>query len=319
MKPAPAPPRLHPVFIGGCPRSGTTLLGSMLGAHTRCITPRETLFKGALLKGRAPAHLWASATEALKAAPPSRNLSVWRPYVLQVFDSTPAVETAVLLERVVQLWGAERGSGAADIWIDHTPANITLSSTLHHHWPHARFIHLVRDGRAVAASVMRLDWGPATVLGGARWWLRYIAQGLAAEVALRSGILRIRYEDLVLDTECTIKRCCSFLDLDFEPAVMAADGFDPSTTARRRSHNELIGIPPQANRVRAWERQLSEREIEIFEHLAGEVLANLGYSLRFDGRTRPAGASELVQSGFKEAGMWLREIRQRRRVVKGHS
>ena len=33
-----------PVLIGGCDRSGTTMLGSMLGAHPRCICVPETNF-----------------------------------------------------------------------------------------------------------------------------------------------------------------------------------------------------------------------------------------------------------------------------------
>jgi Sulfotransferase family len=36
---------LQPIFIGGCPRSGTTMLGSMIGSMSSCIVTPESIFK----------------------------------------------------------------------------------------------------------------------------------------------------------------------------------------------------------------------------------------------------------------------------------
>jgi hypothetical protein len=248
-----------------------------------------------------PEHRWHSAAEVLEAAEPSRNVRIWTPYVMQAFQSGPALRATQLLERFVELWGEDHGIRTPSVWIDHTPGNIAMTHTLLRHWPHAKFIHLVRDGRAVAASVSHLSWGPATVLGAANWWTRAIAQGLAAEAALGSRIQRVRYEDLVLDTEESLGRLCKFLRLDYEPGMPSGYGFDPPEWARERSNNELVGQPPSKDRAASWEHELSGREVEIFEAMTGEVLWDLGYDLKFGGSARKPSTMETARFALHEA------------------
>lgn len=290
---------LRPVFIGGCPRSGTTMLGAMLGAHPRCVTPIETLFKGRLVRAFPTHHTWNSADAVAQAAGSTRNLDAWLPKIEHVLRVNGPLPSAILLEKVVRAWADAHESGDADTWIDHTPENITMVRALEDHWPKASFIHLVRDGRAVAASSARLSWGPATVLGAAGWWTRYVANGLAVESTLRERVLRVRYEDLVLDTQRTLRRLCEFLGLEYVSAMATGSGFSPTHQARRRSRNQLVGRPPISSRVTAWQSQLDDREVEIFEALTGELLSQLGYEPRF-ADPRRASCLEILRLGVRE-------------------
>src|SRR5262249_378723 len=144
------------------------------------------------------------------------------------------------------------------------------------HFPDAKFIHIVRDGRAVAASMLPLDWGPNEIFTAARSWQRQLSYGFIAAAALGpERLLNIRYEDLVEMPEQTMRRIASFLDIEFVPGMLSSTGLKlPKFT---RYQHQLIGAPPQLERVESWRRTLSRREIEIFESVVGDLLPLLGY------------------------------------------
>ncbi|RAT68221.1 sulfotransferase family protein, partial [Lonsdalea populi] len=87
-------------------------------------------------------------------------------------------------------------------------------------WPKARFIHIVRDGRDLAASHLKTvpDWGYQTIAEAANGWLEIVAH--ARLTAPDSRYLEIRYEDLVTRPRETIAQMLDFLGLPWNEAVM---------------------------------------------------------------------------------------------------
>ena len=69
----------------------------------------------------------------------------------------------------------------------------------------AKFIHLVRAPRAVAASIMPLDWGPNNAIDAARYWVQKIAYGLAFESVYPEVCLKVKYEDILQEPEKNIQ------------------------------------------------------------------------------------------------------------------
>lgn len=165
------------------------------------------------------------------------------------------------------------------------------------HFPDAKFIHIVRDGRGVAASVLPLDWGPNTVERAARWWAEEMASGLALESWDPRRVMRVKYEDLVENCESTIRRLGDFVGLEFEPAMLRADGF---SLGFRSHQHALVGSPPRADRARAWTATLSQRQVEIFEAVAGDLLVTLGYEPRFGIAGRPPSRLERARAMLTE-------------------
>jgi hypothetical protein len=282
---------MTPVFIGGCGRSGTTLLGSILGAHSDCLCVPESPFKTDILRFYDRAT--TDVCELLAAILETRRFKLWGldpAQIRQSLDATNLTYPQGLLWLVTK-YGECVGKPAPRFWIDHTPANLRSAVTLSELFPQAKFVHIVRDGRGVAASILPLDWGPNTVDGVADWWTESIAYGLAAE-SWGGGqrIVRVRYEDLVLNFETTVQTLCSFLGLEFQPTMLKADGFNvPGYTTNQHS---LVGSVPQPGRVNAWERSLNARQIEIFEAIAGELLRYLGYGLKYGMTARKATRAE---------------------------
>jgi hypothetical protein len=99
---------------------------------------------------------------------------------------------------------------------------------------------------------------------------------------LRSRILEVRYEDLVLETEDTLRKICQFIGEAFEPQMLSwgriVDEQVPSREQIR--HTKLKSrIGPEA--VGRWTREMSAREIFICEAYMGSHLTRLGYERRY--------------------------------------
>lgn len=203
-----------------------------------------------------------------------------------------------LLDWLVETYARQRGM-TGDIWVDHTPENVNYASVLLELFPRARIVHIVRDGRGVANSILPLDWGPNTVVEAAPWWQANVREGLALEGLLQpKQIVRVRYEDLVRRPEETVPRLCAELDLTYEPRMLQADGFQPP--GYTASQHKLIGRRPDPERATRWKTTLTSRQVEMFESLAGDLLGQLGYPLIYGSQAkRPTvlerGAAELKE------------------------
>ncbi|MGE0868691.1 MAG: sulfotransferase [Kofleriaceae bacterium] len=261
---------MRAVFIGGAGRSGTTLLGDLLGATASHICTPETSYKIQL------AHCgWAGENGDLvaglakvRAHPKFADLNVELPAV-----AVPTLPT--LFDAVVPAYAVKVGKPNASIWIDHTPSNLAIGGALLKQFPDARLIHLVRDGRAVAASQIPLDWGPNSVTGVAREWVLYVALGLGLEHAYPARVHRVAYEELVAEPARVLQRICQFADLTYDSAMLEGGGLVvPHRTSQQHS---LVGKRPDPTRMQAWRTALRPREIEIFEAEVSSLLELLGY------------------------------------------
>jgi hypothetical protein len=180
-------------------------------------------------------------------------------------------------------------------WGDKTPGYVRYMRTIEEALPEARFIHLVRDGRDAALSILSQDMGLDRVAKTAKSWKNLIEKGRDQAQSL-NHYLEVRYEDLVLDTEPTLRRVCEFCELPWNPAVLnyherAAErlqemdrdlprpGRPPRPAAVRLASHVLTKEPPRADRVSQWRTQMSEADLATFERVAGDLLAELGYEV----------------------------------------
>ena len=114
---------MKPVFIGGCERSGTTMLGTMLGGHSHCLCLPESQFMDDQL-----AHADSDGRIDPRAAL-GRILAHERFRLLWDLPLDPAqIQPAEFGTALPELWnglaqayGRKVGQPAAEVWIDHTP------------------------------------------------------------------------------------------------------------------------------------------------------------------------------------------------------
>jgi hypothetical protein len=297
------------IFIGGCSRSGTTLLGAILGAHSECICPPESHFKVSVLRSCRTREGGIDLDKALRLIQIHWRFKLWGIAVDP--REAPTSLYVDLLEWLVGQY-AESHEMTGSIWVDHTPENINYASLLLELFPRARIVHIIRDGRAVANSILPLDWGPNTIVKAAPWWKAMVREGLALEALLpRDQIVRVRYEDLVNEPEDTMRSLCAELDLPYEPRVLKADGFrPPGYTA---SQHEMIGKRPDPSRATRWKNTLSPRQVEMFEAGAADLLGQMAYPLVYGAQAKPptfwerraAGVREFLRGDIVNGIRWL--------------
>lgn len=269
---------MQPIFIAGCERSGTTLLGAMLGSNPQAICIPEAQFILDLLPQAAP----DVPTNFHNCISQIKNHLRFKHWNFNIDNAETPKESHMRFSQIISWlilqYAREHNKENPDFWIEHTPKKVKFLDRLLRHFPDAKTIHLVRDGRAVAASVLPLVWGPNDIQEAAHFWVERLAFGYSAGAMLESNrLIHIRYEDVVLDSERTIKQIADWAGMKYTPLMLGSTGFSvPNYTRKQHS---LVGTPPDKKRLDAWQTNLSSRQIEIFEGLVGDLLVYNGYPL----------------------------------------
>jgi hypothetical protein len=280
-----------PLLILGVRRSGTTLLRVMLDRHSQLAIPDESYFVPQL----ADRHLrHVDPDEFIEDLRRINTVTEWEVPLDEVRGRlTRGMSIGAAIATVYLVYAEERGKPR---WGDKTPMYMQNLRLLERLFPDALFVHLIRDGRDAALSFLDMPRGlvtetwmhPHTPADFACQWRTEL--GAARRLGRRVGrrYLEVRYEDLVAEVESVLRRICDFAGLEYEPALADyADSVDVST----KPHQQRLLQPPTAG-VRDWRKQMSPADVAAFEHVAGDLLAELGYetsrSTAVSGRVRRA-------------------------------
>ena len=304
---------IRPIFVVGCQRSGSTLLGSMLGAHPEIICLPEGQFIADLMPCVDRAVVPSQIIDHIEK---HWRFRVWE-FDLGSDRPAPGDVDATYrgaVEWLVRRYADANGRPSAKIWVDQQPGHVRFLWRLLQHIPDAKVIHIIRDGRAVAASIMPLDWGPNEIHSAARIWKTSIGLGYAAGAFLGPDqLLHIHYEDLVQYPETTMRRIAEFVGVEFQPCLLKSTGLRlPRFT---ENQHRLIGAPLDRDRIYAWQRKLTHRQIEIFESVSSGLLEQLGYEPLAGCNPRRLGRLEKlfligrdqIKKGIHHVRFWLRQ------------
>jgi hypothetical protein len=303
------PSTTRPVFVIGCPRSGTTLLTLMLSSHSRIAIPPETRFLlevfrqrrtfGDLTVRRNRRRL-GRALVRVKGTK-FRHLRLDRRQVRRaVVASPPTMGSAI--GAVYREYARSQGKAR---WGDKRPTYFRHVDVLRELWPDAQFVHLVRDGRDCVASLKQMRWWRHGTHGAAATWVHSVdCARRAARRLPPDAFHEVRYEDLVADPRGELERLCAFLGEDFEEGMLEPHLLAERLPARQRDNwhsNTKEKVGPR--RVGTHRGVLTEAEVALVERVAGSRLRRLGYQADGDGRAR---ASDLVSYALELVTMRLR-------------
>lgn len=282
-----------PFFIVGSGRSGTTLLRMILASHSEISIPPETWY---LL--RIPEtldnHDPLNAAEVGTVTRIMTNHYRWPDMNYEAAEflgdvaKLPTPSLRAILDLVYQKQLVRDNKVR---WGDKTPGYIEILPRLARLFPGAKFIHFVRDGRDVAKSFQAKRWYGDRLHENAREWIAAMQfADTWAGSALAEQTLKVRYEDLVLETEPTVKRICSFLGAAFEPQMLLwQERVDDLVPARELHIHEKLRHAPRPSDAFRWKGEMSAWEVFVAESFMAGYLRAQGYELRFGGAAwRPA-------------------------------
>lgn len=289
------------VFVVGMNRSGTTLLRMMLDAHPQLTIPPETHFVPDLIKATRGGD--ATAEDALAAMKSARE---WGDFgfsdeeMLARLRALPKVKPGPAVRTFYDAYMEQQGKPR---WGEKTPTYVQKMKLIQRALPEARFVHVIRDGRDVALSVLDRTVRDLTASDVARRWQRKIIKAREDSPNLEH-YTEIRYEDLILETEPVLRRVCEFIELPWDDAMLAyhersgerlqemaralpGDGRAQELSVERRMETHAMTTkPPSADRVARWRAQMGAEQRAEFEAVAGELLTELGYPVGADAVAR---------------------------------
>jgi hypothetical protein len=291
--------RERPILLVGSPRSGTTLVRDVLRAHPRLTFPPESNVLPALYR------IYGDPADPRRARLLAGDLL--RSYAIRSWGLELGVDD-LARERTfagmtAALYAAWAGREGKPRWGDKTPLHALELPAARAIFPGAQVVHLVRDGRAVAASLLRQPWGPSSATSAARLWRRCVEAAQRDGAALGADYHELRFERLVTAPEEELRTLCSFLGEEFDPAMLrpsrlpAAPGMAQPWPA---AHEDAIDAAAAAGTA------LGARDRALVEAEAGPLLARLGY-----GPPGPSHRPGLVEQAAARAGDAAKQLRWR--------
>lgn len=240
---------IQPFFLIAPVRSGSTFLQLMLDSHPNIVNPGECDF------------LFSEVTDD-GTAPDIDQYQEWlefdRIFLDKKLDVDPSIGYPQLIDSFVNQM---QQPGSA------------LVMNVHHHFyripkvfPHAKYIHLIRDGRDVARSCIGMGWVGNVYYGIDIWRDAETAWDRLKETLQPFQYLEIKYEDLLEDVESGLGQICQFLGLEYSKSMM--DYASKSTYSL-----------PDKSLSYQWKTKCSGRELSLVESKVGQMLLNREYEL----------------------------------------
>lgn len=289
-----------PIFICGHPKSGTSLLRSLLDSHPQLVVyPEESVFFRRFFpraKGKTHQEKFALAEKTLihifkwNQEKPQEDQELFPGRDYSAIDYETVRKN---LENLIGTYGinhpgdwlsssllafgiaSKHLSPNTKYWVEKSPYHEHYADMIFSWWQEAKMIHVVRDPRDNYASYRHKhpDWKPEFF---SRNWNRSTDKGFTnQEVFGHERYLILRYEDLVTSPEATIQKLTSFLGIDNDPALM-----DPSRSGQQWSGNSMFS--DKFDRINTapigrWKTELSAADARTIEWMTRVWFDKIGY------------------------------------------
>lgn len=264
------------LFIIGAPRSGTTWLQLMLGAHPSvCTTVELTLF---IYTNR-----WIFRWNREKADIEADRWHIGLPMVWSEKEFYGFLEE--FLERAYKPI-IDAQPDATHI-LDKHPTNAAFVEEMNSLVPNSRFIHIIRDGRDVAASMVaakkQMGFGTGTVSESAAAWKHHVEWAQNAR-QFDGRYLEIRYKDLQDDPVSVMRNAFDFCGLEISDEDLIANVEQHAfkkVKQKRLSPEKGVALPKnfyRKGKVGSWQEEFSSVDCYLFDEIAGDLLVELGYA-----------------------------------------
>ena len=296
-----------PVFLVGPARSGTSLLYKLL-----CMHPEAAWISNWL--ARVPAATPLSALNRSTRHAPHARRRVWfgedgsNAYVygrrreirdrlfpmphegepvyaaagipqFEELDDAAADAAAARLRATVA--AVRRGAGAP-VFVNKRIANNRRVPLLLRVFPDARFISLVRDGRAVAMSLSKVDWWPGSIV----WWYGDTPERWAAEgrdpwaMCARNWVEELHaVEGGLADAPGGQVRSLSYESFLDDPASTLRSLADFAGLAPNRVWERSVRALGFPDRNEAWRTRLDDDAVRTITEIQSDELRKHGYAL----------------------------------------
>jgi hypothetical protein len=277
-----------PIFIVGMPRSGTTLLRSMLSVHPQIVVSRETHFLPKWWKRYRHLDLnnidnFEAFWEDFSASDRFPKVVADPPLVKEQILASNQIDLKTIFTSIMQVLASTMNKPR---WVEKTPTHYKYLHLLLDWYPQARIIWMLRDPRAVVTSTID-RWHNKTVEDCAAKWSESVLS-FQEQWSEDERVQIVKYEELVLNTELQMRKLCDFLGEEFFPEMLGdrtkiAERVILSDAGPNKGANRLANQSPTSERIDRWRSQLSPAQIAMVEGISKEAMLRCNYQLSVAG------------------------------------
>lgn len=267
-------------FIVGTPRSGTTLLQSMLMRSAGVAIPPElhyvdiTFHRRRRMADIRAEEGWQQARCALLARGERFGIDMDRKAFDQRCDRSERTYAGLLRCWLSAIGTAEDATTVGE----KTPGNAMFVLELAAMLPEARFVHIIRDPRDTVLS-QKEAFGLPPILAALRWKANLEKHRDCAQLLSTSRYTSVHYEELVTDPKRAIQRLCDFLRIEFRPEMLDPAGREKRGFASFETHKLRTLENVTTSRIGRYKGGMSAVDIAVVEHFCGELMIENGYEL----------------------------------------
>lgn len=266
-------------FLVGSPRSGTTLLQTMLMRAQGVTMPPELHFVHITYKRRhRMADIrtdagWEQARNAIKARCAHSDIEMDH----ALFDELCAHSDRNYGD-LFRCWLKAIGApeNATNIG-EKTPNHCEWIPELATMIPEARFVHIMRDPRDSALS-QREAFGRPALQAAVRWKRDLEMHRDCLRLMPRSRYMAVRYEDLVTDPGAVIKSLADFLGLEYRDEMLDPAGREKKGFAAYEEHKLRTLEKVTSSRIGRYKGKMSAIDIAVIDHICGPIMTEMGYT-----------------------------------------
>jgi hypothetical protein len=135
-------------------------------------------------------------------------------------------------------------------------------------FPTARFVHVIRDGRDVALSLLKVNWGEKNLYAGARYWAKAVNMGHHDGMTLGARYFELRLEDLIQDTPRIAN----------ELGLFVTHGQDAADVAQ---FVEYVQRAKKSDAINRWQTHLNAGQRYLCEAASGDTLRQFNYPTEY--------------------------------------
>jgi hypothetical protein len=255
-----------PIFVVGAARSGTTWVYDILTSHPAVAGAYETWL---FTKNNGLGSLFTDAHWPKKPSGLGRLLSR-EELVVHVREFAKNVLCHALQPKHSHL-------------VEKSPSHVLVMPLLFEVFPNGRFIHVIRDGRDVSVSVRAAahSWVPAwrrtfgaSIGASCRAWRKAIQTARRDGAQFGGRYMEIRYEELRRSPQEGCAHLLEFCGIPYDLETL--DRITAATDFARNFRTNEDGFR-RGGRVGDWKTHFNLKDRLIFNHLAGDLLIELGY------------------------------------------
>jgi Sulfotransferase family len=276
-----------PVFVLGCPRSGTTLFYDMLLsaggfavylAESNVFNLLAPNFGGLEKRGDRQRLLEVWLGSKLFRASGLESAKIENQLLEQCRNAGDFLR--IVMDAIASIQGMQR-------WAENSPEGILYLPSIKRLIPEALVIHMIRDGRDVAMSLNRVRYlqpfpwqDRISLIGAGIYWEWIVQRGCRDGRQLGSDYMEVHFEELVSAPRELLRKVGRFIahDLDYDRILKVGYGSvsKPNTSFRSESRENF-------NPIGRWRQGFTRQQLLRFESILGKTLTDLGYTLSGNG------------------------------------